>query len=145
MVKSKLKGQSLIEVIFAVGVIIVVMTAVLSLLVTSLKSRTQSFNRTKASELGQKVMEQLVAVKEQDKASFWDLNSAYWVSNQGTTQVMAEFPGYNYAIGFTQVIGPGGTCPGTAAAFVCANATVGIGWSGDITQKVVFTRFFSKK
>lgn len=145
MVKRNLNGQSLIEVIFSVGVIILVISAVLTLLVTSLKSRSQSFNRNKAAELGQKVMEELVTEKETGGREFWDLDSEFWQTNLGTTQTMTGFPGYNYAIGFTQVFGPGAKCPGSGAVFECANATIGVGWSGDVTQKVIFTRFFSKK
>jgi Tfp pilus assembly protein PilV len=144
MVNRNEEGQSLVEVVFAVGVIIVVLTAVLSLLVTSLRSRTQGFDRKKAAELGQKVVEQLVEEKNQDENSFWNIGSTFWAANNGITQTMSGYPNYNYTIGFTQVVGAGGNCPGTAAAFVCANATIGVGWSGNIVQNVVFTRFFSK-
>ena len=135
-------GQSLIEVVFSVGVIVLVMTAVLSLLVSSLKSRTQGLDRGKAAELGQKVIEQLVEMESADGDNFWNINSSYWRSNNGVTKTMSGYPGYNYTVGFTQVTN---VCPGTATNFVCANVTVGVGWTARTPQSVVFTRFFSRQ
>jgi Tfp pilus assembly protein PilV len=140
----KLQGQGLIEVVFAVGVIVVVLTAVISLVVSSLHSRTSGYDRKKAAELGQKVMEQLVQEKDQNPADFWDISSpAFWLGvNLGTTQTMTGYEGYSYAIDFRPVTNIGTSCP--PSPILCANATVGIGYSDNNTQNVVFTRFFSR-
>jgi len=142
MVRVK-KGQGLIEVVFAVGVIVVVLTAVISLIVASLHSRTSGYDRKKAAELGQKVMELLVAEKSQSPADFWDIGSSgFWQSNLGTTQTMGGYNGYYFAIDFRQVIDVGNSCPVTP--FKCANATIGVGYSDNDNQNVTFTRFFSR-
>ncbi len=135
------KGQGLIEVVFSVGVIILVLTAVLSLLVSSLKSKTQSYDRGKAAELGQKIVEQLVEKESADKDNFWNMNSSFWQANNGVRQTMTGYPGYNYTINFTRVIND---CPNGATNFICANATVEVAWSGRTAQQLVFTRFFSR-
>jgi Tfp pilus assembly protein PilV len=138
----KLHGQGLIEVVFAVGVIVVVLTAVISLVVSSLHARTSGYDRKKAAELGQKVMEKLVQEKDQYPVDFWNVSSpAFWQGNLGTTQTMAGYNGYYYAIGFVQQIDAVGC---SAVPVVCANATVGVGYSDNNTQNVVFTRFFSR-
>lgn len=137
-------GQGLIEVVFAVGVIVVVMTAVVSLVVTSLHSRTSGYDRKKAAELGQKVMEMLVAERQQNPGDFWNIGStAFWQGvNLGTTQVMPGYNGYTYAIGFLAVINIGTSCPPSPVK--CANVTVGVGYSDSNVQNVTFTRFFSR-
>lgn len=142
MVKHLAAGQSLVEVVFSIGVIILVLTAVISLVVASLHSRTSGYDRKKAAELGQVVMEKLVAERQQNPDDFWDVGSSFWIDNRGTTQVMSGYSGYNYAIDFTQRIDVGGSCPVTP--FKCADAAIGVGYSSDMTKNVVFTRFFSR-
>lgn len=137
------KGQSLVEVVFSVGIIVLVLTAVASLIVSSLHSRTSGYDRKKAAELGQKVMETLVEEKDQDPINFWDVGSTgFWRDkNLGTTQTMTGYPGYSYAISFTQV-SVGNSCPITPMR--CASAIIGVGFSSDVANKVTFTRFFSR-
>lgn len=142
MVKKSGQGQSLVEVVFSVGVIIIVLTAVISLVISSLHSRTSGYDRKKAAELGQKVVEQLVEEENQDGSSFWDVGSSFWTENNGTTQPMGGYPGYFYAINFVQRINAGIGCSVTPV--VCADATIGIGYSGDNNDQVTFTRFFNR-
>jgi Tfp pilus assembly protein PilV len=142
MVKQSPTGQSLIEIVFSIGVIILVLTAVISLVVSSLHSRTSGYDRKKAAELGQKVMEQLIQEKQQDPGGFWNTAGPFWTANLGATQVMNGYADYNYAIGFVQRTDASIGC--LATPMVCADATVGVGYSSDVTQNVEFTRFFSR-
>ena len=144
--KTKTKynlGQSLVEVVFSIGIIVLVTGGVVSLLVNSLHSRTNGFDRKKAAELGQQVIEKLIEEKTVDIASFWDQTSPFWITNKGATQTNSDYPGYNYAIGMTQVINVGNSC--RPSVFECVNTTVTVGWSGSPNSKVIFTRFFSKQ
>jgi hypothetical protein len=142
MVTRRAVGQSLIEVIFSVGVIVLVLTAVISLMISSLHSRTTGYDRKKADEMGQKVVEQLVEEKDQDPADFWDVGSSFWTANNGISQTMGGYDGYNYVIGFIPVTNIGTSCP--PSPIICANATINVGYSGNNGDNVIFTRFFSK-
>jgi Tfp pilus assembly protein PilV len=145
MVRQRNSGQSLVEVVISVGVIVLVLTAVVSLIVSSLHSRTVGYDRQKAAEIGQRVVEYLVEEKQANPDDFWDIGStAFWQGiNLGTTQSMVNYPGYNYAIDFTQVISVGNSpCP--AVPMKCANATIGVVYTNSNSSKVTFTRFFSR-
>lgn len=128
-------GQSLIEVVFAVGVIAIVMTGVASLMVYNLGSRTKSFDRKKATELGEKVIERLVFEERDQPVTFWDLSDR-------SSQSDADFPGYVYSVDFTNIAD--GTNCGVGRTD-CAEVSVMIGWSGVQNQSVEFNRFFSRK
>lgn len=129
------RGQSLVEVVFAIGVIGLTLTGVAALLVFNLSARTKSFDRKKATELGEKVIEQLVREERDTPLIFWRLQS---VSGQTDT----SFEGYVYSIGLTNVVN-GSTCG--VGKTDCAQAHVRVGWSGTTNQSLEFNRFFSRK
>ncbi|MBP9817969.1 hypothetical protein KBC75_04445 [Candidatus Shapirobacteria bacterium] len=134
------KGQSLIEVIFSVGLIVMVVTGVVVLMVNSLAARTKGFDRKKAVELAQVVMEGMVQQEATDGSEFWDLNSNYWLTNNSKTQTNSNYKGYTYVVDIVQFSGNG--C--SAIKFECATASVSVGWSGSATTDK-FSRFFSRK
>jgi len=137
------KGQSMIEIVFAIGIIVTVLAGIAALLVSSLHSRTSGYDRKKAAELGQKVIEKLIEESRQNPATFWNNSSSFWSSNIGVVQTMAGFANYSYTIGMTQVVNVGASC--RPAVFECAETTVRVGWSGAGTgEGVTFTRFFAK-
>jgi Tfp pilus assembly protein PilV len=139
MVKKTNYGQSLIEVVFSVGIIVMVLTAVVSLVVSSLHSRTNNYDRKRAAELGQKVIENLVAEKQSDPTNFFNpASDVFWAGlNLGNTQTMDGYDGYYYAIDYAPTAG--------GCTTVCANVTVAVGYSGEADDtNVIFTRFFSK-
>lgn len=139
------KGQGLIELVFAIGVIGLVITGVVSLMVTSLRSRTADFDRKKASELGQKVMEGLIETKKTKPEEFWNTSSSFWLTNIVTNQTMVGFPNYYYSVGFTQNSNASSGFICDDVGFNCADATVGVGWSGArIGEDLKFTRFFTR-
>lgn len=136
-------GQSLIEVVFAIGVMALVLSGLIALLVTSLKTRTVGFDRSKATRLGETVVEDLVSKRQNDAVSFWQL----------TTQTNQQWPGYNgylYSVGYTVVSGasyPG--CNQKVGVTDCAEANITIGWSGSNVggslPQINMVRFFSRK
>ena len=136
------QGQGLVELVFAVGIVILVLTGVVSLMTTSLKSKTSGFERKKAAELGQKVMDQIISTSKTDPTSFWTANSSFWTTNLGTTISGSTqgYSGYNYAISRTQKTTPAGCDVG----FSCLEVTVGVGWSGAVNQSLTFSRLFTK-
>jgi Tfp pilus assembly protein PilV len=133
------KGQGLIEVIFSIGLIILVMTGVVTLLIKTVGSRSKTYDRNKAIELSQIVMEEIINTEVSDKTNFWNIGSAYW-SGLAITQVNPNFPDYTYNVGVAQYSNNG--C--SAAVTNCLNVTVHIGWRNepDLDR---FNRFFSNK
>ena len=129
LIKNK-SGQSLVELIFAVGVVAVVITGVMILMVNTISSKNKGFDRSKATELADVVMEGLVNQKINDPVNFWNLENKIG-------QTDPNFSGFKYSVGFS-----GWDCLWTGRND-CANATVNVGW-GD-SQAAVLQRFFSKK
>ncbi|MFZ2153130.1 MAG: hypothetical protein WAV41_03675 [Microgenomates group bacterium] len=133
---KKQMGQSLIEVVFSIGLIAVVVSGVVFLLVQSLGAKSKSYERKKAVELSQNVIEGMVESKSADATSFWNLNSIYWL-DMGQNHVSGD---YNYRVTPSQVSGLG--CSPTVVE--CINATVTVGWGSNQTMSSS-NRFFSKK
>ncbi len=131
----RIRGQSLVEVVFAIAIIALTLTGVAVLMVYNLSARTKSFDRKKAAELGEKIMEQLVKDERDTPLNFWQL-----VSVSSSTD--PDFGGYVYSIGFTNVVN--GTSCGVGITD-CAQVNVRVGWSGTSNQSLEFNRFFSRK
>ena len=131
--RNKQKGQSLIEIIFSVGVLVIVVTAVISLVVKTTGIKSQTNQRKKASEMGEVVIENLMDLKENEAEAFWKLD------NVTTPQTLPDFEGYQYVVNFTRATD--GECSDTVDE--CARAVVTINWGSNQTLKV--NRFFSKK
>ena len=136
------RGQSLIEVVFAIGIILFVISGVVSLLLSSFGSRTKSYDRLKAVELSQIVIESIINQEVTDPINFWNLQSAYWVANLGTTQTNSLYPSYDFSIGVIPRNDIG--CSNNLPLMNCVDVVVNVGWSGSQTNES-FNRFFSKK
>lgn len=132
------RGQSIVEVVFAIGIIALTLTGVAVLMVFNLSARTSSFDRKKASELGEKVMEQLVAEVKNEPLTFWQLSDRSDLTD-------TDFPGYNYSVGFTNITNDSDYPNCGVGVTDCAEAVVMVGWSGSTDQSLQFSRFFSRK
>ncbi len=130
---NKQKGQSLIEIIFAVGVLVIVVTAVVSLVVKTTGVKSSTNQRKRAGEMGEVIVENLVELKKNEVDRFWQLE------NVTTPQSLPAFDGYQYVINFTPVTE--GDCDDTVIE--CTRAEVTISW--DNGQNLKINRFFSKK
>ena len=122
------KGISIIEIIFSIGVIVLVITGVVSLMVKSTGLKTNTLQRKKASEVAEMVIENLVNQKNNDRDGFWSL-----------TPTLGVIENYTYDVGYTQVTT--GLCSDIAPA-TCVNAIINIGWGN--SQTLTVKRFFSK-
>lgn len=65
------KGQSIIEVMFAVGLVSLLVGAVATLSIASFKSKTQGVDRKVALDLLEKKVESLVSLSVSDPVMFW--------------------------------------------------------------------------
>jgi len=127
------KGISIIEIIFSIGVIVLVITGVVSLMVKSTGLKTNTLQRKKASEAAEMVIENLVNQKNNDRDGFWNLSTI----SGGT---IPQFENYIYDVGFSQV--ETGSCSDLGVFATCVNAIINIGWGN--SQTLTVKRFFSK-
>jgi len=90
------KGQSLIEVLFSITVVVLVLTGVVTLMVKVLSIRGEASLRKKASDLSTVVIENQIKNKNNDPTSFWN-------NNNSLGQTMVGFEGLSYDVGKTSV------------------------------------------
>lgn len=126
---NKRKGQSIIEAVIMIGVLAMVMTGAVVLLLNSISSRTRGFDRKKAIELGETVIEDLVDSKNNNPAEFWKLTDVPISENKSK----AGYEGYTYMITFVPTV----LCAG------CSEAVVSVMWNRDVGYSTVNTRLFS--
>lgn len=127
------KGQSLIEVVFSIGLMVLIITGVISLMIKTINVKTAANQRERASEMAEVVIENLLEQKTNDRNNFWLLTDV------NTPQTITGYDDYLYTTDFEQVIGNG--CSDSVVE--CLNATITIFWGNNQTLSV--KRFFSKK
>jgi Tfp pilus assembly protein PilV len=127
------KGQSLIEVIFSVAVVVLVITGVVSLLVSSTSVKTTGFQRKTASDMAAVIVENLINQEKTNTQSFWQLN------NLAAGQTLPNFSGYTYSVTYT--LKNDGGCSNVINE--CANVSIVVTWGNN--QTLMFNRFFSRK
>ncbi|OGY10140.1 MAG: hypothetical protein A3A58_02445 [Candidatus Blackburnbacteria bacterium RIFCSPLOWO2_01_FULL_41_27] len=80
MKKNRSRGQSLFELIIAIGIGIIIVTAIVQLVTISVRNASFAKNKNEATRLAQQALEWLRTEKEKDWAVFYDRagNPAYW-------------------------------------------------------------------
>lgn len=68
------KGQSLIEIVFSIGIVVLVMTGAAILVVNTTKAKTMTLERQKAVEVSQKLIENKISSIKNNPLAFWDGN-----------------------------------------------------------------------
>ena len=122
------KGQSIVDLIFSIGIITLVLTGVLVLIVSTAKIKRISLERQKAVELSQLLIEKKTLEIKENKQVFWEgLGS---LTNK-TGTIEPNFPGYNYDISYNG-------CGGNSCKVIFT-----VNW-GD-NQKISVEKFFSKQ
>ncbi len=87
----KLNGQSLIDVIFSIGILVLVLTGVLVLIVSTAKLKTIDSKRSKAVEMSQRLIEQEIKKAKDNPSLFWTFPKLPYSASTG---------GYNYVINY---------------------------------------------
>jgi len=134
----KEKGQSIVELVFAIGIVGLVLSGVVILIINTYGARNKSFERKKAVELAQIVGEDLLEVKKSDVESFWDKDSTFWATRLDTDLSEARYPNYYYRLSHAW----DSSC---SPQEDCALVTIRVGWSGREDMNVDFYRFFSRR
>lgn len=130
-----MKGQSLVEMVFSVGIIVMVLSGVVVLLINSVGARSKSMERNKAARMAELLVEDLGNTKRNNANSFWDLNEA-------REQTLSGYEGYIYSVGYSVVDNITGCID--SGVTMCVDATVKVGWSGVNNQEYTVKRFFSR-
>ncbi len=130
--KTKEAGQSLVEMIFSIGILVTVIVGVVSLMVKTTSVKTITNARKKASEMSRVVVEKLLDDKNNKPDQFWQLNSI-------SPSQLPGYEGYSYTVNFDVITG--NNCSSTVTE--CVNATIEIAWGNN--EKLEIKRFFSKK
>lgn len=129
---KKNRGQSLIELVFIVGIIVLGVTGIISLIVKSMGARTSGYDRKTAVQIAEIKMEGLVSQKKNNPDNFWLLGNLNGVEN-----------GYEYTIEFTNITNDIGYSGCGVGVTDCAEAVVTVSWQNS-DKSVTFNRFFAK-
>jgi len=132
-----MKGQGLIEVIYAIGILGLVMTGVVILILMAITNNKNDYDRKKAVELGTRVIEDMVDKNKNDVNNFWNFNS---ISNLSVT----GYDNFVYSIGFTNISNDVRYPNCGVGVTDCVEVNVRVDWMGKEKQSVYFNRFFSK-
>lgn len=88
-------GQSLIDVIFSIGIVVLVLTGVVTLVVNITKVKTMAYERQRAIELSQLLIEDKLLESKNNLLVFW--NGGYADDSKPVT-AFGDFSGYSYSI-----------------------------------------------
>ncbi len=119
-------GQSMVEIVFSIGVIGLVVTGAVFLVTNSVGVKNRSFERKKAAEMSEVVVESLINQKLNNSSDFWNLSVI-------SGETLPSFDGYNYSVDYNS---EGLSCSD------CTNAIIKINWGDEKVFETV--RFFSK-
>ena len=133
-------GQSIVEVIVAVAVIVLVLGGVVALMVKTMGSKTETFDRIKATEFAQVLMEEKVNESKNQQETFWSK-----VDGVGETKPGVDF-GYPEFTGSitTQNVTTPAACDVAPELPKCAKVIVSIIWQEKVEKTISFERFFAK-
>ncbi|HPT66318.1 MAG TPA: hypothetical protein PK257_03360 [Candidatus Woesebacteria bacterium] len=126
------KGQSLIDVVFSIGIVVLVLTGVIVLVVSTAKVKRVAFERQKAVELSQLLIENKILESKNDPTAFW--NGGYSSDDKPVTDFGDDFDGYQYSID------PGLGCTDKQSC----NLIFTVKWEG-IGQSLSVERLFLRK
>lgn len=132
------RGQGVVESVFSVGVLILLMGGAVILIIMGISNRNASFDRRKATELANLVVESQISLSKNYPEIFWTLD------NSGNSLTMAGFENYKYSVGFTNISNSTDYPNCGIGVTDCAEMVVKIDWSGKNPQSLYFNRFFSK-
>lgn len=132
-----MKGQGIIEAVYSVGILALMLTGVLVLILMSISSKRNDFDRKKAVELGTLVMEEQIENSRNDQLSFWNLTNL-------SDEIKPEFSGFTYSVGFTNITGNANYPNCGVGVTDCAEMVVTVDWQGKNSQSKTFNRFFIK-
>ena len=131
------RAQALIESVVAIGILALVLTAAIALIVMSTSIRQRGFDRRKANQLANMVMEEYVAKSQRNADKFWSETSN--LSNK----LYSGYSDYRYSVTFG-ILGSSYSPNCSTSDKNCMEIVVGVGWSGKNPENIEVRRFFSR-
>ena len=92
------KGQSLVDVIFSIGIIVLVLTGVVVLVVSTAKIKRINSQRQKAVELSQLLIEDKISEIKDDPSTFWNSAEDHVFNSENAGNFGEDFVGYTYVL-----------------------------------------------
>jgi hypothetical protein len=136
---KKQLGQSVVELVFAMALLILFLTGAVVALLMAVGARGESLARKKAARLAEIIMETKTGDKLNGGDTFWNSLSTP-ISGVPWTD---EYEGYTYSIGYSRVEGDDyPTCKVDLSN--CVDVTVTVNWIRDKTNKLELKKFFGK-
>lgn len=135
---NKKLGQSIVEVIVGVGVIVLVLGGVVVLMVRTMGAKNKSFDRIKATEFAQVLMEEKVSESKNQQDIFWSKVEADNEEKNGSDYGYANF---SASIATSKISSPA-NCDVDPPK--CAKVVVSVVWQEDVSKTISFERFFAK-
>lgn len=132
-----MKGQGIVEVVYSIGVLGMILTGAVILIIMSATFKKNDFDRKKAVEMGNMIIEELIFRSRNDLNNFWLLNNEV-----GMTK--SNFDKYTYSVKYTNILGNNEYPNCGIGVTDCAEVAVTINWQGKNQQSMNFNRFFTK-
>lgn len=127
------KGQSMIEVVVAIGVMALTLVGVVALMAASAGIQNNQQRRQSATKLAEKVSEGLVNLRDTNPTAFWALTPAVAATD-------SDYLGYTYSVSYV----PDNTC-NNLPVVKCVNVTITVSWTGSKgTESFTLLRFFNR-
>lgn len=131
------RAQALIESVVAIGILALVLTAAIALIVMSTSIRQRGFDRRKANQLANMVMEEYVAKSQRNADKFWS------ETGNLSNKTDPSYSGYRYSVTFG-ILGSSYSPNCSTSDKNCMEIVVGVGWSGKNPENIEVRRFFSR-
>lgn len=88
------------EIIFSIGVVILVLTGVVALVITTAKVKRMAAERQKAIELSETLIEKQILTVKNDPSTFWS-NTTTLNGQTDSGNIDPDYPNYIYDINYT--------------------------------------------
>lgn len=99
------KGLSIIDVIFSMGIVVLVLTGVIILIVNTASARRAAYERQKAVEFSQLLIETKVLEIKNDPVNFWNnLSNLSDQENKNAESINSNFSGYLYNVEYKNCV-----------------------------------------
>jgi hypothetical protein len=97
MMKMIKKGQGMVEVVFSIGVVMLILAGIVILMVNTFGAKNKGFDRKKATQLAQMIIEKNVADRDNAPGDFWEK-----MDNDSLIEDLTEdsFTGYIYNVSY---------------------------------------------
>lgn len=132
----KQAGQSIVELVFAVILVVLFLTGSVMALIAAVSARGESLARKKAARLAELVMEETTGLKINNPDYFWQM-----IPESGEK---TEFVGYTYSVNYSPVGGSADYPDCQVGLKNCVDVKVTVNWQRKTSNSLELKKFFGK-